>query len=57
MVDEPCEVCELKNFPDEDGVVPVWENPEDYNRGAPPDYLGCTKCHTMRPYEPEATDA
>lgn len=32
-------------------LVSVWEDPEDYNKGHLPDYIGCTDCHTMRPVE------
>jgi hypothetical protein len=28
-------------------LIPVWEDMADYEAGRPPDYAGCTECHTM----------
>lgn len=30
-------------------LVRVWEDLEDAEAGAIPDYIGCTECHTMTP--------
>jgi len=50
---ERCETCEMSGWEHttEESLIPVWENPADYNRGEGPDYLGCTNCHTMRPVD------
>jgi len=29
--------------------VEVWQEPQEYERGDPPDFIGCTACHTMDP--------
>lgn len=49
MSDEPtqCSTCEASEFGSDGDLVPVWEDPEDYNRGHGPDYIGCTECGTM----------
>lgn len=31
-------------------LVPVWEDMDDYDLRNPPDYIGCTECNTMNPY-------
>jgi len=43
----PCPHCGAG----EDAQVEVWEHPEAHVQGAPPDYIGCTECHTMDPVE------
>ena len=43
----PCPTCGQ----DETNHIPVWELPDTYESGRPPDYMGCVECHTMRPYE------
>jgi len=50
---ERCETCEMSGWEHttDELLIPVWENPDDYNRGEGPDYLGCTNCHTMRPVD------
>jgi hypothetical protein len=47
---ETCEMSGWEHTTDE-LLIPVWENPDDYNQGEGPDYLGCTNCHTMRPVD------
>lgn len=39
----PCPFCGA----DAEDRVPVWEGPDNYERGAEPDYIGCTACNTM----------
>ena len=46
--DGQCSTCETKDWGSEGDLIPVWENPQDYERGEGPDYLGCTECHTMQ---------
>jgi len=48
---EQCGTCEVEQFGSDGSLIPVWEDPADYQRGKSPDYLGCTECHTMRPVE------
>lgn len=56
MGDAKCLTCEVRGFDGDGSLIPVWENPADYDNGEPPDYLGCTECHTMRPYEDREVD-
>jgi hypothetical protein len=32
-------------------IIPVWKNPDDYNHGEAPEYIGCTNCNTMHPVD------
>jgi hypothetical protein len=45
-----CQTCEVADWGGDGSLIPVWENPADYNRGTAPDYLGCTDCGTMEEY-------
>lgn len=29
--------------------VEVWQDPQEYEQGDSPDFIGCTACHTMDP--------
>jgi hypothetical protein len=53
---DKCETCEVRDYSD-GSLIPVWESMKDYERGEEPDYLGCTSCHTMRPYPREQSYA
>lgn len=48
--DELCSTCEVADLDSNGSLVPVWENPADYNRAKAPDYIGCTECETMEPF-------
>lgn len=47
-----CPTCGVRDFIGEGSLIPVWENPVDYQRGENPDYIGCTECHEMEPFTP-----
>lgn len=44
----PCPVCgSVSNK----FHIPVWENVWEWDDGDPPDFIGCTECETMLPYQ------
>lgn len=47
-----CQSCGFEGRLGADTLIPVWEDPQEYD-GYDPDYIGCTNCHTMLPYETE----
>lgn len=50
---EVCQTCQVKDWGGNGKLVPVWENPADYERGEGPDYIGCTECNTMEAVDGE----
>lgn len=47
---EECPTCEVKDYVGEGSLIPVWQDPQDAERGEGPDFIGCTECHTMHSY-------
>jgi hypothetical protein len=47
---DQCSTCKsgVWGYESDGDLIPVWEDPNDYNTGEGPDYIGCTECHTMR---------
>jgi len=48
-----CDTCK-DDYRESSDLIPVWEDPDDYERGEEPDYIGCLKCHTMTENEVDA---
>lgn len=48
--EDECSTCEAPvwSYGSDGNLIPVWEDPSDYNSGKGPDYVGCTECNTMQ---------
>lgn len=51
-----CSTCETADWDSNESLIPVWEDPADYNRGVAPDFIGCTECHTMDRYSEDGDE-
>lgn len=43
-----CPTCEGHPEAADGQLIPVWEDPGDYEADEDPDFIGCTECHIMR---------